>query len=262
MKTQTKSSYTPNRTDNHLESSVKDLCEYLDALDVYANGNAKTRDDLAPNNKNEENDEMPTMFVCSCGIVGQTAFRHAIKNFKGPIVYYVDTDAFPTVVADLERPTIDGYKRILFVPDAHTKPFSHVKHLCTISTATVFAAGRLTSSLASVFRIVRVFPDTQGFPTFGEMVARKDGYVPPEICFDQPADSAHRLVASGAPPATICNWLLSKGLDRRIRDEYKHETVAIVAKCELDMVTCKRNLILSKILEYYITQIAGLSSSE
>jgi hypothetical protein len=206
--------------------------------------------------------EMPTIFVCSCGIVGQVAFKNAVKNFKGRIVYYVDIDKFQEIIEEVERPTVDGSKRVVFVHDAHTKPFSHLKHLCSLITACVFASGRLTTQLSSLFRIVRVFPDTHGFPTFGEMVARKDGFVPPEINFTNPADSAHRLIASGAPHTTICNWILYKGLHVTMNEKNKHKTVEIVAQCEVDLVKCKRTLILSKILEYYIGQIAGLSSSE
>ena len=206
--------------------------------------------------------EMPTMFACSCGIVGQVAFKNAVKNFKGRIVYYVDIDKFQEIVEEVERPTVDGSKRVVFVNDAHTKPFSHIKHLCSLFTACIFASGRLTTQLSSLFRIVRVFPDTHGVPTFGEMVARKDGFVPPEINLINPADSAHRLIASGAPHATICNWLLHKGLDTATDEKRKHKAIEIVAQCDLDLAKCKRTLILSKILEYYIGQIAGLSSSE
>lgn len=227
----------------------------------------------------------PVVFSGLCGLTTQLAAEAHASRFEGLVARYGAYDSFQDLAREVSRPSIDGSLRMVVVPEVHRVPPSHVKRLCAIPNAWVVASGRATPSLPALFQVEVVAPSPgeiaagvlgglaeagvavpevpEGeFDTAGELVAALDGFAAPAVALRSPADTAHRLVASGAPTGYICRTVFRHAIANARGDRNKRMVTEISARCDAEMAACRRPLVLSKILEYHLRQIARYSSSE
>lgn len=229
---------------------------------------------------------VPIMFSGPCDLLNQLVMEHVVKHFKGFVARRRDYDDFARLMSDVARASIDGTKRMVVVPDIHETPISEVKRLCSVPSAWVVATGRPTQTVSGLLYVQRIVPDTAilhrliigeaerngialhsyppegSFDTIAEFIAACDGCAPPDIQLADPADTAHRMVASGAAPSYMCKLLLRHAMKGCDTDDKRRAVAETCAACDAAMARCRRPLILSKILEYHIAQIARYSSSE
>lgn len=230
---------------------------------------------------------VPVVFTGPCGLASQLAAEVHASRFAGYVARYGGFDSFRDLEREASRPSIDGGMRMVVVPEVHRVPPSHVKRLCAIPNAWVVASGRATPSVPALFQVEVVanrMADARSavleglaeagvpvpevppgeFETVGELVAALDGFAAPgfAVSLKSPADTAHRLVASGAPAGYICRAVFKHAIANARGEENKRMVTEISARCDAEMARCRRPLILSKILEYHLRQIARHSSSE
>lgn len=229
---------------------------------------------------------IPVVFAGPCDLLNQLVLEHVVTGFRGFVARRNDYGDFAKLLGDANRVSIDGSLRLVVVADVHLAPVSEIKRLCSVSSAWVVGTGRPVGAVAGMMRVVRLTPDMtemrraiigeaerngvalQCYPeegsydTVAEFIALCDGCARPEIKLGSPADTAHRLVASGAPRSYVCKLLLRHAMKGCARDENRHAVARVCAACDSEMARCRRPLVLSKILEYHIAQIAKYSSSE
>eukprot|EP00873_Tetraselmis_striata_P026969 jgi/Tetstr1/447233/TSEL_034670.t1 len=229
---------------------------------------------------------IPVMFAGPCDLLNQLAMERVVRGFRGFVARRADYDDFAELLGDISRVSIDGSARMVVIADIHKAPVSETKRLCAAPGAWVVATGRPTPAVSGMLRVERIVPDMpklqraiireaernglvlqcyprEGtFDTIGEFIAACDGCAPPDVALASPADTAHRLVASGASSSYICKLVLRHALKGCADDARRHQVVEICAACDAAMARCRRPLVLSKILEYHIAQIARHSSSE
>ena len=172
------------------------------------------------------------------------------------------------------------------IPDVHTVPVEYIKRLCSLSHVLVVASGELKTPIHGFFHLVRLAPslDEQkksvlkyasdiGMPiseldvaltarSFATFLAMCDRQCLPAVRLKYPEATAYTLLTAGATTSDICNMLLAHALQGCRTDKTKHKVLQLVADCDLQMTSCKRNLMLCKILQDYMTQIAKYSSSD
>ena len=205
------------------------------------------------------------VFSGPCDVTNQLVVKSYAMDHRGQKLVYQPGDDFIKLFQDVNRNTIDSTKYLVVVYDVEKIPISNIKRLVSCSHVWVVATGRFTPELSGFLRLIRVGTPpgfctkiireaerngvkVQCFPmeydTIGEFVMYCDGCEIPEVDFKHPAESAHKLLGTGLPPSYICRKIL-----------FHQKCVDLCAKCELDMVRCKRSLVMSKILEYYIREI-------
>lgn len=221
---------------------------------------------------------VPVVFTGPCGLTSQLAMETHVSRFRGFVARYGDYESFGDLLREASRASIDRSIRMVVVPEVHSVPPTHLKRLCSLSNVWVIACGKVKPSVPSLFQVEVVAPslsearvviaeelgveDEGGeFDTIGEFLAACDGLLSPSVALKSPADTAHRLVASGGPTGYICRVVFKHAI-KNAKEKNKHKIAEAAAECDAEMARCRRPLVLSKVLEYYLRQIAKYSSSE
>lgn len=174
----------------------------------------------------------------------------------------------------------------MLIPDVQVMPVEYIKYLCTLSHVLVIASGELKTPIHGFFYLVRLAPSlnkqkqdivnyaskmgltipnlelalkAQSFSVF---LAICDGYGVPLIKLKYAEVTAYTLLTTGATTSENCKLILYHAWQGCSSDKAKHRVLQLVSECDLQMTICKRNIILCKILQDYMTQIAKYSSSE
>lgn len=102
---------------------------------------------------------------------------------------------------------------------------------------------------------------TEDKNTISEFIALYDGRRPPGVALKLVESSVYTLLSSGAPTSIICKLILQHALGGCKDDVSKHEVTKLVAECDMKISESCSKLVLPKILQLYMTQIAKYSSS-
>ena len=228
---------------------------------------------------------IPVLFTGPCALTAQLAMETHVKRFKGFVARYWKYASFGDLLVEATRSSIDKSVRMVVVPEVHRVSASEIKRLCSAPGVWVVASGRVRPTTPAVFQVELVVADPESsrnaiaaecaeagievdkrafeshFETLAEFVAACDGFTGPNVDLSNPSETAHRLVASGAPASYICKMVLKRAVvDAGPGEERAREITRLVAQCDAEMARCRRPLVLSKILEFYIRGIAELSS--
>jgi hypothetical protein len=233
-----------------------------------------------------ENIKRSTLFFGSCSLWRQLVARHYIRNFKGFVTHFTNGSDFRTVLNDAGRKSIDGRMRMVVMSNVHTVPVEYIKQLCSLNHVLVVASGELKTPIHGFFYLVRLAPaleeqkksvlnyasdigmsipdveSTGKAQSFAAFLAICDGQRLPAVRLKYPEATAYTLLTTGAAGSDICKIILAHALPGCRTEKAKHKVVKLVSDCDLQMTVCKRNLMLCKILQDYLTQIAKYSSSD
>jgi hypothetical protein len=223
---------------------------------------------------------IPVLFTGACSLTSQLAMEAHVKGFRGFVARYWNYASFGELLADATRPSIDKSIRMVVVPEVHRAKPSELKRLCSAPGVWVVASGRASPAIPALFQVEVVAPDPVSsraaivaecaregvevdgialeseFETLGEFVAACDGFAGPSLDLEDPAETAHRLVASGAPTSYICRTVFRSAVRACGDDEGARAITKLAADCDAEMARCRRPLVLSKILEIYLRKIA------
>lgn len=224
------------------------------------------------------------LFTGPCGLTTQLAAETHVARFAGFVARYWDYESFQDLAADVSRVSIDKSVRMVVVPEVARVPVSHLKRLCAIPNAWVVASGGFGPATPALFQVETVAPRPAtaaavireecaragiatadpvpadcDYDTAGEFVAACDGFAGPAVALRAPADTAHRLIASGAPTSYICKMVFKHAIAGA---KCKRAVTRAAALCDAEMARCRRSLVLAKILEFHLAQIARYSESE
>lgn len=222
---------------------------------------------------------IPVLFTGACDLTAQLAMETHVKRFSGFVARYLKYGSFGDLLVEATRPSIDKSLRMVVVPEVHRVKPSELKRLCSAPGAWVVASGRPGPETPALFQVEVVAPDRvssraailaecakegvevdpraleSDFDTLGEFVAACDGFTGPRVDLKDPAETAHRLVASGAPTSYICRMVFRSAV-RGLADGDARAITKLAADCDAEMARCRRPLVLSKILELYLRKIA------